>query len=210
MLAAACFQLSQKQNLIVDFLDGNMVVFDSRKLRSHVVEFVIMGGKQHLGTVTRMFVQVLGNRPCDGNPVVSACATANFIQQYQTSVGDVVKDAGRLVHLDHKSGFASRDIVRCAYTSENLVYQSDMRLTGRYETAHLRHQHNQGGLPQQGRFSRHVGSGDDDNLLLVVVEVYVVVDIRFAGRQLCLDDRMPAGLDVQHGIFFNIRTRVAV
>ena len=67
----------------------------------------------------------------------------------------------RLDHLDHERGLPGMNFILCADAGENTVYQSDPRSRSRHERAHLRHQHNQSGLPQVCGLTAHVRSGDD-------------------------------------------------
>ena len=47
---------------------------------------------------------------------------------------------------------------------------------GGYKRSHLRHQHDQCGLPQVGGFASHVGAGDEQDRLLRAVEIEIVGD----------------------------------
>ena len=54
---------------------------------------------------------------------------------------------------------------------------------GRNEAAGLRHQHEQGGLPQIGRLAAHVGSGEQDDLRALGIELEIVGDEVLAQRR---------------------------
>ena len=146
-----------------------MEILDAGELLGHVVELVIVGSKEHLGTMARVFVQKFGNGPGNRYTVVSAGATANFIQQYQTTVGHIVQNAGGLVHFHHKSGFASGNVIGGTHPGENFIHNADFCLFCGHKATHLGHQHNQGRLTQQRRFSGHVRTGNDNDLLMLIV-----------------------------------------
>ena len=79
----------------------------------------------------------------------------------------MVQDSGRFDHLDHEGGPAGVQFIMGADTGEYPIYQTNASFTGRYETAHLGHEHNQRHLAQIGRFPGHVRTGDNLNALLL-------------------------------------------
>ena len=58
-------------------------------------------------------------------------------------------------------------------------------------------QYDQSRLTQQGAFTRHVGAGDDDDLLLCIVEVHVIGDIGLVAAQATLDHGVATRADVK-------------
>ena len=60
----------------------------------------------------------------------------------------------------------------------------------------MRHDDDERRLPQERRFTRHVGAGNHDDLLMVVVEHHAVGDVAFARGHLPFDNGVPALLDV--------------
>ena len=71
-------------------------------------------------------------------------------------------------------------------------------------------QHDQGGLAEQGRFTGHVGSGEDDDLLVLVVQVDVVGNIFLARGHQSLDHRMTTALDVEGQVLGHLRTAILI
>ena len=164
-----------------------------------------MRGEKRLGAGRGVVVKVFDHRPSDRNAVVGRRAAADFVEQHDAAVRNVIEDAGRFEHLDHEGRLALRNVVRSPDARENLVHIADMgRLRG-YVRTHLGHQNDQRGLAQQRRLTRHVGSGDHHNLLLLVVEHHVVGDVLLPHGHQRLDHRMAALTDVdalavvQHG-----------
>ena len=73
----------------------------------------------------------------------------------------MMQDVCRLDHLDHERGLPGVDFILRPDARENAVHQSNSCGIRRHERTHLRHQHNQCGLPQVGGFTGHIRSGDD-------------------------------------------------
>ena len=53
-------------------------------------------------------------------------------------------------------------------------------------------------MAQQSRFTSHIRTSDDDNLLALVVEQYIIWHIIFTKRQLLFDNRVATLLDVDN------------
>ena len=83
-----------------------------------------------------------------------------------------------------------------------------MGLGRRDEGPALGHQDDEGGLPQEGALTGHVGTGEDDNLLFFAVQIHVVGDIFLSRRHQRFDDRMPAFPDVQRLAAVHVRPTV--
>ena len=144
-----------------------------------------------------MLVQILHDGPCNGDAVVGRGAATQLVEEHQRARCDIVQDVGGLGHLDHECRFAQRDIVGGAHTGEYFVHQTDSSALCGHEAAYLGQQYDEGRLAQQRRFTGHIRSGDDDNLLFLVVQVDVVGHIPLPYRQLFLDDRMASLPDIQ-------------
>ena len=85
-----------------------------------------------------------------------------------------------------------------------------MRRFGRHIAADLRHQRDKCGLAQQSRFTSHVRACDNHDLLVVVAQMYVVGHITFARRQLLLNHRVTALLDVDVETLVNHRAVIFI
>ena len=103
------------------------------------------------------------------NTVESTGTAANLVHQDEAPLGDIVEDGSRLVHFHHEGRLARRDIVGSPYPSEHFIDDTQLGRTCGHKTSHLGHQRNQGRLAQQSRFTRHVGTSNHHNLLLLVV-----------------------------------------
>lgn len=88
--------------------------------------------KKGFGPVQVLVVYVFGYAPGYGNAIVSRCAPPDLIQQNQTSVAEVIQNAGRFVHFHHKGGFAGTDVICSPHAGEDLVYQAEFRRLGRH------------------------------------------------------------------------------
>src|SRR5580692_8806248 len=103
------------------------------------VQFRIVGGEKGFRRVGGV-VEIFGDAPGDGDAVVGGSPSSYLIQQDEAAGGDVVDNAGRLVHFYHKSRFAAAEVVGSAYPGEYLIGQGDPGCAAGYETAHMRHQ----------------------------------------------------------------------
>jgi len=89
------------------------------------VELVVVRGKERLGTSLCRAVQVLDDSPRYGDPVEGTGATPQLVKEDQAARGQVVEDAGSLLHLNHKGGLAHGDIVRSTHTGVDRVDDAD-------------------------------------------------------------------------------------
>ena len=111
-----------------------MVVLHARTHLLHLVQFMVMRGEKRLGMRRRVVVQVFDHGPRNRNTVIGARTAADFVQQHDAAVGNVIEDAGRLEHFDHKGRLALRNIVRGSHPRENFVHDTDVReRAGTYE-----------------------------------------------------------------------------
>ncbi len=132
----------------------------------------------------------LGDGPCDRDAVECAGAAADFVEQDEASCGGVAQDMRRLFHLDHEGRFAARQIIRRADAREDAVHETDLRLGRGHEASHLGQYDDERNLPHVGRFARHVGSREDDDLLRLGIERAIVRHERAAPEHR-FDDRVP-------------------
>ena len=139
-------------------------------------------------------MQVFRHCPGYAEAVKGAGAPAYLVQDHQAPGGGFLQDISRLPHLDHEGALPPGQIVRGPYPGKDPVNQADGRLLSRHEPAHLGHQADQGHLADIGGFARHVGAGDDDQLVIAAVQAGVVRD---KGLEMThpLDNRMPPARD---------------
>ena len=111
VLAATGHELAQEDNLVADLLDAHIVVAYGGELALHLVELMIVGGKERAGASLGILVEVLDDGPGYADAVVGRGATPQFVEEHQRALGDIVEYVGSLGHFDHKSGLAERNIV---------------------------------------------------------------------------------------------------
>ena len=203
-------QFAQEDHFVIDLLHRNIVVLDTLERSLHLVQLMIMRGKQCLRTGIGMFVDIFDNRPGNRNTVVCACPASQFVKQDKTAGRHVVEDIRSLVHLHHESGFSDRNVIRSSHTCKYLIHNPDTSAFGWDETTDLRHQRNQSRLAKQSGLTGHVRSGDNDNLLLFIVQIDIIGNVRFADRQLFFNHRMAASLNIDHLRIIHIRTDITV
>ncbi len=192
---ASARQLAEEYDLVPRLLDRHMEILYPLEAGRHLVQFMVMGGKQHLRPASGMFVQVFGDGPCDGYAVKRARPPADFIHQHQAAVGNIVQYTRSFVHFHHKRRLSGGKVVRGAHPGENLINQSDGSRIRRDERSRLRHKDNQGHLAEQRRFAGHVGACNHQYLLRLVVHIHVIGNVLLSRRQAGLYNRMPAVFD---------------
>jgi hypothetical protein len=116
-----------------------------------------MGGKQRPAAVH--LVQVFQRGPGDRKPVIGRRPAPDLVQDHQRPVIRLIQDRRRLDHLDHEGRPPPRQIVGRADPAEQLADQPDPGRGRRHMTARLRQKGDQGVLPQEGGFPRHVRPG---------------------------------------------------
>ena len=121
-----------------------------------------------------MFLQMFDNRPGDRKSVEGCSAASDFVQKNEAGGSGVGENAGDFAHFDEESGAAAGEIVARADACKNSVGERKFCLSRGNERSHLRHQDDQSGLPQVGRFAAHVWSSDQKELLAVWFEVKIV------------------------------------
>ena len=133
-----------------------------------------MRGKQCPAAV--FFMQMFNDCPSYRQTVKSRRTAANFIKNDKRAFIRLIQNAGGFDHLNHKGRTAARQIVRSADTGKNLVDNADMRAFAGNKGAHLRHNGNDGVLPQESRLTGHVRTGQQPNQRTVVAQAAVVAD----------------------------------
>ena len=169
MLRTTANEFAQEDYFAVQFFDGHIVIANSLKGLLHLVKFMIVGSKQRLG-VSAVLMDIFHDCPSDGYTVVGAGSSSEFVEEDETAFGEVIEDGSGFIHLHHKSRFAQRDVIACSDAGEDLIHHTDRRTLCGYERTHLGEQYDQCRLAKQGGFTGHVRSGNDDNLLTVVIQ----------------------------------------
>ena len=86
----------------------------------------------------------------------------------------MIQNRGDFAHFDKKGGPPAREIVARADARENAVGNGQFRLSRRNKAAHLRHQHDERGLPEIRGLAAHVGPGNEKKLLASRLEAKIV------------------------------------
>ena len=111
-------------------------------------------------------MDVLYDAPRYRYAIVCARTPAELVKQHKRAGREIVEYARCFGHLDHECALAERDVVRGSHTGEYLVDIAYMCALGWYERPYLCHQGDEGGLSEQRALACHVGSCDDDDLLV--------------------------------------------
>ena len=74
----------------------------------------------------------------------------------------------------------------------------------------LRQQRNQCRLTQERRLTRHVRTGNDDNLLRSTIQHHVIGNILLTNRKLLFNHRVTSLTDIQYIIVLNNRTDIII
>ena len=139
-------------------------------------QLVIMGGKEGPRPERRGIVNIFRHRPGDAETVEGARPPADLVQDDEAPLRGVAEDVRHLVHLHHEGALPPGQAVRRADAGEDPVDHADPRPGRGDETPHLGHQNDQGDLPDIGRFSGHVGTGDDQKAVFLQIERDIVGD----------------------------------
>ena len=89
------------------------------------------------------------------------CAPADLVEQDEAARGRVAQDVGRLLHLHHEGRLPAQDLVGGPHPGEDPVRDPDLGFASGHEAAHLGHEHDEGGLAEEGRLAAHVGAGEN-------------------------------------------------
>ena len=82
MFRTASFQFTQEDDLTIDLLDADVEILDAREGPFHLVQLVIVCGKERAGMSAIVLMDVFDNGPRDGNAVVGTCAATQFIEEH--------------------------------------------------------------------------------------------------------------------------------
>ena len=91
------------------------------------------------------------------------------------------------------------DFVLRTDARENAVDHAHSRRSGRHEAAHLREQHAQRHLAQEGALATHVRAGDDPDAV-PALEAAIIGHKALSGGEVLLDDRVARIAQLQHCI----------
>ena len=133
-------------------------------------QFEVMGGEQ--GKSPDVVCQVSGAGPGQGQPVVSAGAAADLVDQDQAYIRGIVQDSGGLHHFRHEGGFPRGDIIDRADPGENSVDRAEYGALCRDEAADMRQQRDERSLAHVGGFASHVRPGNQQH-----TDGFVQVDV---------------------------------
>ena len=208
VLRTTALQFAQEDHLAVHLTHGHVPVLDARKVFLHLVEFVVVRSEERAGMRLRIFVDVLHDGPGDGYAVVSRRAAPQFVEEHERTLREVVHDVGGFGHLHHKRALPHRNVVAGTDTGEDFVDHADLGRLGGYEGAYLGQEGDECRLAEQGTFTRHVRSGDNDDLLFLGVQLHVVGRVVLAGRHEGFDDRVAASANVEGKSFVDYGSHV--
>ena len=102
-------------------------------------------------------------------------AAPDLVHQYQAVGGGVVQDGGGFGHFDHEGRTPGSQVVGGADAREDAVERPEHDAPGRHVAADVGEQGDQGRLPHVGRFTAHVGAGDEQQAA-AFGELHVVGD----------------------------------
>ncbi len=108
------------------------------------------------------------------------CAASDFVEDDQSAAAGLVEDGGGFDHFDHEGRTAARKIVGRTHAAEEAVDNADPGRGSGHETAHLGHDGDERVLAQEGRFTGHVGPGQQPQAGLVL-QTAIVGDEGLAG-----------------------------
>src|ERR1700754_2637510 len=125
---------------------------------------MIVSGEQGFGSGGRI-VEVFRDAPGDGDAIVGGSAPPDLVQEDQATGCNIVDNAGCFVHFDHEGGFSTAEVVGGAYAGKDLIGERDPGCVAGDKAAHVRHEGDEGSLPEQGAFTAHVRARQDNDLL---------------------------------------------
>ena len=137
-------------------------------------QLVVMGGEQRFAA--DVLADILYHSTGDAHAVKGRSAAADLIKNDQAVPGGMLEDLGHLGHLNHKGGLSGSQVVRSTHAGEDRIHNTEMSTGGGHEAADLSHQGDQGVLAHISGFTGHVGAGDEQHAVLVLVQQGVVGD----------------------------------
>ena len=102
VLAASTLQFAEENHLAIHLLDTHIVVFDAVEAFLHLVELMVVGGKERASLGTLVLVEIFHDSPGYGDAVVGGRAAPQFVEEHERAWRDVVENIGSLGHLHHK------------------------------------------------------------------------------------------------------------
>jgi len=174
--------LAEEDNVFVPLSHGDVEVSDGVLGFGEGAEFVVVSGKE--GAASDLIVEVLGDGPRDGEAIEGSGAAANFIEDDEALFGCVIDDEGGLIHLDHEGGLAFGEIIGGSDAAENAVGEADVGVLSRDVGTDLGHEGDEGDLANVGRFTGHVGAGEDLETGVYGIDEGVVWDELFIDESL--------------------------
>lgn len=141
-------------------------------------------------------MKMFGDRPGYRESIEGGGASSDFIKNDEGVFGGVVDDERGFVHLDHEGRLPFGKIVGSANPAENSVGQANVSMLGRDISSDLSHQGDEGNLSDVGRFSGHVGAGEELKEALFRINEGIVRNELFFHEGL-LQDRVAAVHDLE-------------
>ena len=163
---------AEESDFLSSFLYRNSIVFYMTAFIGHNRQLVIMGGKE--GKAMNFPVNVLHHRPGNAHTVIGTGAPADFVQKNEAVSGSMTKDMRYLLHFYHEGTLTCRNIISGSYPGENAVHRREGSAFRRNEGPCLCHNSQHRHLTHIGRFACHVGSSDNKDFLIMMVELRIV------------------------------------
>ena len=127
-----------------------------------------MGGEKRADTAAGAAGKLLDHGPREGKPVEGAGPAPYLVEDDQTALPGLPQDAGRFHHFHHEGALPLCEIVRSAHAGEDAVRKAERRFRSRHERTHLRHDGDDGRLPQDRGLARHVRPSDEHQMALLI------------------------------------------
>lgn len=127
LVCAAADDLAEEDDARGDLLDGRLEVGGVGIFGFEFGEFPIVGREEGFCLFAMGGQEVFGNGPGDGDAVVGAGATTNFVEEDEGTGCGVVEDVGRFGHFNHEGRLATREIIAGADAGEDFVDEADAR-----------------------------------------------------------------------------------
>ena len=163
----------------------------------HIGQSVKMGREQ--GATAIDAGQILQTGEADRDAILGRRAAADLVHDDEGAGRGVAEDVGRLEHLDHEGGLVAEEVVGGADAAEEPVDDAEGGVGGGDEGARLRQDGDEGVLPQEGAFARHVGPGQEPDALRLAHEAVVADEGPALFEQALRDGWVAAGDDLVGG-----------
>ncbi len=189
-------QFAQKDDLVIPFLNGNVVVFHpgtpvrpDRSIRGN-------GWQKRFDAPPGKIVQKFGHRPGDAHavkvlvprPISSRITRLRPVALCRILAVSCISTIKVLCPWERLSRAPTRVKIWSTMGTE--------ALPAGYEGPHLRHHHRKGGLAQDRGFAGHIGPGDDQDLMVDYIQMNGVGHEPLAGEHL-LHHRMAPPFDMR-------------